>query len=690
MDLNESKQTDETALESWKEIAAYLRRQVKTVQRWEKEEKLPVHRHSHKSRSSVYAYPSEIDAWRAGRRVAPEPAAVVRPSWRPVAIGVTTLLCLVMVGNGIRPTIASAETKQNRQIWVAGANQDPSESVPSADGRFIGFTDWNTGELGIRDLTTGQSRILTNGAGWATSRDYAESSAISPDGRQIAYSWFVTSKLTYELRLMPLNGGPSRTLYRGEGKREYPKVSGWTPDGKEVLVVRALTDRTSQLALISTQDGSVRVLKSFTWRNLNARLSPDGRFVAYDSPTDDKTAARDIFVIAADGSRETPVVQHPAMDMLPQWTPDGSRILFLSDRTGTYSLWSVEMDNGRTKGPATLVKAEVGGIQPLGITRTGALQYIAPGSKFSNIYSAEFGSDLKAVKAPALATERFLNSNVGSQVSADGGQLAYISSRSSGAVIVIRELKTGQERDIKVPFPLWTRYGVGPMWFPDKRSVLVSSRNQQGGIGFYRVDVRTGATELLHRVFWTRGYQLSPDGKSIFYSEQPADAHPASRLVRFDLDSRQETELKTGEGFIAVAISPDGKHIAYSVDASPAGIGYIAVMPASGGESQEVFRGSRWLNETLYNTLAWTPDQKFLVFGQSGDRDPSLNVLWRVPASGGQPEHIGVSMQGSIKGPQIQSDGSRPDGNRIFFTRIENAPNEVWTLENFLPALKEK
>ena len=50
-------------LDSWKEIAAYLGRQVRTAQRWEKHEELPVHRHQHDKFSTVYAYKSELDEW---------------------------------------------------------------------------------------------------------------------------------------------------------------------------------------------------------------------------------------------------------------------------------------------------------------------------------------------------------------------------------------------------------------------------------------------------------------------------------------------------------------------------------------------------------------------------------------------------------------------------------------------------
>src|SRR2546427_13062873 len=49
-------------LDSWKEIATYLKRGESTVRRWEKEG-LPVRRHAHKNKASVYAYPSEVDVW---------------------------------------------------------------------------------------------------------------------------------------------------------------------------------------------------------------------------------------------------------------------------------------------------------------------------------------------------------------------------------------------------------------------------------------------------------------------------------------------------------------------------------------------------------------------------------------------------------------------------------------------------
>ena len=63
-------------LDSWKDIAQYLGREVRTVQLWEKNEGLPVHRHLHSRQGSVYAYRKELDAWRQSRVAAPEPPVV--------------------------------------------------------------------------------------------------------------------------------------------------------------------------------------------------------------------------------------------------------------------------------------------------------------------------------------------------------------------------------------------------------------------------------------------------------------------------------------------------------------------------------------------------------------------------------------------------------------------------------------
>ena len=71
-------------LESWKEIAGYLNRHVTTIRRWEKDERLPVHRHRHAKLGSVYAYTRELDAWFESRRgEVEEPTAATTGAGEP-------------------------------------------------------------------------------------------------------------------------------------------------------------------------------------------------------------------------------------------------------------------------------------------------------------------------------------------------------------------------------------------------------------------------------------------------------------------------------------------------------------------------------------------------------------------------------------------------------------------------------
>jgi tetratricopeptide (TPR) repeat protein/TolB-like protein len=90
-------------LDSWKEIAAYLRKDIRTVQLWEKKEGLPVHRHAHAARATVYAYPAELDAWLADRQQksvtgSNPPLGEVPPAKRRKVLISALLVCLVVGG----------------------------------------------------------------------------------------------------------------------------------------------------------------------------------------------------------------------------------------------------------------------------------------------------------------------------------------------------------------------------------------------------------------------------------------------------------------------------------------------------------------------------------------------------------------------------------------------------------------
>src|SRR6267143_3441493 len=86
-------------LDSWKEIAAHLQRDVRTVQRWEKVESLPVHRHMHGERGTVYAYTDELNDWWTKRQPQPngnEPLPVAKLHWVPFAVAGAGVLAALL------------------------------------------------------------------------------------------------------------------------------------------------------------------------------------------------------------------------------------------------------------------------------------------------------------------------------------------------------------------------------------------------------------------------------------------------------------------------------------------------------------------------------------------------------------------------------------------------------------------
>jgi adenylate cyclase len=93
-------------LDSWKEIAAYLDRDPRTVQLWEKLEGLPVHRLNHTARPSVYAFTAEIDAWylaRSGNEAPPPepqslPVTPPHPSHKVVPLAISAGAALFCLG----------------------------------------------------------------------------------------------------------------------------------------------------------------------------------------------------------------------------------------------------------------------------------------------------------------------------------------------------------------------------------------------------------------------------------------------------------------------------------------------------------------------------------------------------------------------------------------------------------------
>ena len=671
MDMNR----DEQPLNSWKEIGAYLQRNEATARRWEREEGLPIHRHSHKSRASVYAYPSEIDAWRAGRKVAPEPAPV-RVFWRWPAFAATMLLCLVMVGNGVRPV--AAQTKQTvRQIWT-GEEVHPNGSI-SRDGRFLSFTDYKTGGLAIRNLATGENHLLTfDSKAWENG--FAEESVMSPDGRQVAYGWSPAgANETYlELRVIPAESNAiARVVYQNKDLLWMQPV-GWLPDDRAFFAYLTRKDRTHEVALVRSDGSGATVIKSTDWRSANElRVSPDGRYIAYDFPPDEESLEHDIYILAADGSRETRIIQSPADDLLLDWTPDGKALLFTSDRTGSRGLWSIAVADGKASGVPVLLKKEIGNVASLGLSSEGTLYYsTAVGVRgvehgVPDVYTVSIDpKTLKPISDPTLVAQRFLGTNSGADWSPDGKYLAYASKRGSAwqspSVLTIHSLADGSERDVMAKLAYILTY-QGVRWSPDGQAIYVSGSDRKGQEGLYRVDAKTGET-----TFVTRGRTSPPlwsvDGRTMYFRRENGI---------FLLNTRDNTEREINSGPVSnsLAISPDGKTLAFVRGPDrDSKVRHIHALPTDGGNPRALAEG----DVEAYWLLQWTPDGESLLFYRNATKE-----LWRADTRTGELSFV-------TKLPTEPNAGRiSPDGRHFSYT-LAGYVEEVWALENFLPNAKGK
>ena len=436
-------------------------------------------------------------------------------------------------------------TMAARQVW-AGPGVDTLGGV-SPDGRYLSFVDWETGDLAIRNLVTGENRRLTNKGSWTDSSQFALFSRFSPDGKQIAYDWFNKDSI-FELRVGALDGSGHRTLYRND-KLEYVGAAGWSPDGKRVLARFMGRDKTYQLALVSVVDGSASILKTFPWLRDSwyVGLSPDGKYVAYDFPPSEDSLQRDIYVLAVDGSREVRVVEHPADDWALGWTPDGKRILFASDRTGTWDAWLIPVVEGKPQGPPELVNRNIGQIEPLGFTRSGSFYYgVETGMVDVHVASLDMQAGT-VIAPPARVAQRFLGTNRQADWSPDGRYLAYISGRghrSTGfgpKVLCIASLETGKQRELLLNFNQASLF----RWSPDGRSVLVKAWDPKQGEGYYLLDVETGQVKTVILGEEDRQAAWSRDGKVLFLVRLPggfAKKGDTGRILARDLATGAEKE----------------------------------------------------------------------------------------------------------------------------------------------------
>jgi len=581
--------------------------------------------------------------------------------------------------------------KNLRLVWKE-SDVDVLEEmgVPSPDGRYITYTDWDTGNLAVYEISTKKKWPLTGKKNWED-KSWPENSRWSPDGKRIAYSWWNKDGKN-DLRIIGLDGSEPRIL-----TESYPWIilSDWSPDGKQILAVIYTREESGcRVSLISVADGSIKTIKKMKRSDGKMRFSPDGKHIAFNFLSREGSDS-DIHLLSIDGKTEVPLVEHPANDYFLGWAPNGKYLMFASDRTGTFDAWILPVSDGKPNGEPEIVWKNLGYVDPMGITQNGDFYY-GIHSSIQNIYVAAVDPETCLSNAPVKKMSLpFEGRNNRAEFSPDGKQIAFVRSSlprpsvntlQGPNYLCVRSLEEGLERVFPLNQKVWDLD-----WAPDSSSILVFGSDQESRTGFYRVDTNTGEISVVvQNENPVRGFvsfpEWSGDGKGLYYLYYDI-VNSVCPLMYQDLETGQtkkihQLDLKKTPLF---AISPDKKWLAViDQPIQPQAETYervIKIIPAEGGEPRELCRYENSKNARVMPR--WSADGRFIIYSriQKGDK---FWELWRVPFIGGQPQKMGISMT------EPSAISPHPDGRQIAFTShgLTDKGPEIWVMENFLP--KEK
>jgi len=481
------------------------------------------------------------------------------------------------------------------------------------------------------------------------------------------------------LRVIATGGGEPRVVFRRDDV-EDPRPLEWSRDGRWILCDLVKTGGAHQLALLAADGGEMRPIRDLGPAvPQNVSLSPDGELIVYDAPQAGSGAARDVFIVGAEGGDPRVLQHHPGNDVAPVWTPDGRQVLFASDRSGAMDLWRVAVAAGNAAGDPELVHRNIGRMWLLGVTDQGRY-YIQLLVGAVEAYSATLSPE-GSVGRPVPLGPSFAGSNISSIWSADGRYVAYASRRGlvpfdRGATsLVIRDLTTDERREFVPPLNGF----LVRAWSPDGRRIIVNGSESATRTGLFAIDARTGQTTPflvpggMGRVEW------APPGERILYGATSQGAllfrDLASGREDVAIDFRDEAmeglgAWGNGRGFKP---SPDGRTLAFGASFRERETRTTALrVKVEGQPSRELIRVTAPERLVFQD---WMPDGDALLFTRA--RESEAPSLWRIAVTGGDPEPLDLAMKG------LRDVSVHPDGRRITFTA--GWPSlEVWVIENVL------
>jgi Tol biopolymer transport system component len=557
-------------LDSWKEIAAYLNRDVTTVQRWEKREGMPVHRHLHDRMGSVYASRAELDAWARSRNPpATEENQDAGPPLNPPALplrsAISTSLArwrfvlLVAVVGAVLAISAAVWFQKTEYFWRSpiadarfqkitdfeGVEQD---ATVSRDGQFVAFLADHEGQMDVwvTQVGSGQSHNLTRGRAPELVNPSVRTLGFSPDGSLVTF-WTRKQATSgggdISICAVPTLGGQPKPYLEGvaeyDWSRDGSRLVYHTPGPGDPLFVSDGTRRSDDRPIFTAPTG----LHSHfpLW-------SPDSAFIYFvQGSLPDKL---DIWRLRRSGGTPEQITFHNGRVSYPVLL-DRRTLLYLANDPDGSGPWLHSVD----------VERRISHRLTFGLDRYTSLAASADGHRLvatiANSRRTLWRLPLGDSPAEASSAARIsLTTSSGFSPRMGPNYLLYVSATDTSESIWKFTNGTGAE--------LWSGPGArilgGPAITPDGRSIAFSVR-QNGKTRLYvmqadgtNAHIVTDSLDLQGAPAWV------PDGQSIISA---ASDHGVPHLFRVPVDGRAPASL-VQEYSVDPAWAPDGRFLIYS------------------------------------------------------------------------------------------------------------------------------
>jgi Tol biopolymer transport system component len=659
-------------LNSWKEIAAYLRVSTRTAQLWESDRGLPVRRVPG-GRGLVWADPAEIDAWRksAPGATPPDEALAVPPTARRTAVlGFVAAACLALAGWGV--LARNTPRGDARSVPLATSPGDEWEATLSPDGAEVAYI-WN-GDCGceprnlyVKPVGGGPPRRLTNGR-W---RD--QFPQWSPDGRWIAVGRL--SGPTVEILLVSPDGAQQKILTRLESPAYRDVISvrwvTWLPDSKSVAITeRPSLDDPYTIFRLSLDTGE-RSQLTFPPRGITGdrqcAFSPDGRYLAIVRYQNDTSS--DLYLASLDGGQPRRLTHDRIYHNGLTWTPDSRALIYGAQRQSqTWGLWRLDVPAFGTAQPVripgvqedaswpTLAPAPGGNAIRIAYNQSRLTVNIRRWDRIDGMLGEHHEPQMQdAAQRTVCPSSR---RDVAVQYSPDGSRIAFVSDREGSREIWVCNADGSQPTKVTA---LTGEYTDSPRWSPDGHRLAFTTSFEENR-DVWIADLRTAGLQRLTQEPSHEGRACwSSDGRWIYFRSNRSGR---DEIWKTPVDGGGAAVQVTTTGAYEAFEALDGSRLYFTKSRAWRGVWSV---PTSGGEETFVVDHVRegW----------WSVTEDAIYFVVAGEirayrfATGKVEPVARIPGS-----------------PALWTGFSvRPDGQSFLWCQTTRNDNDIVMLETPVP-----